>query len=375
VRVLLINHRFLPAEGGTERWTYGLARALVRRGLEVSVLTQEEPGSPSREEMEGIQVNRLALRRVGGYRVPRRYWRTVRSMDHDLLHLSGNRIWCADFLLPVARLLPGPKVVTPHDFYQWVMEPSLRNRLYFQTYLPWALRAFGAYLALTESEAGRITGFGYPSRRVRVVGEGFDARDFAGPVTPLDLRVAHSIDRPYVALYVGGLWPNKRVDRLVEGLAPLRDQVALVVVGRDLPGTAHDLASVRSLAGRLGVELVFLGPLPQPDLVRVYRGADVYVQGSQYEGFGLALLEAMASGCPFVAFEAGAARELARQGGGRVVSNLPDFTEAVRGLLGSEEARRAAGARARKTAEGYDWDQVVSRYLEGYAQALEQAHR
>ncbi|EQD51739.1 translation factor pelota, partial [mine drainage metagenome] len=47
VRVLLINHRFLPAEGGTERWTYGLAQALVKRGHQVSVLTQEEPGSPT----------------------------------------------------------------------------------------------------------------------------------------------------------------------------------------------------------------------------------------------------------------------------------------------------------------------------------------
>lgn len=371
MRVLLINHRFLPAEGGTERWTHGLAQALVKRGHQVSVLTQEEPGSPTEEEMGGVRVQRLALRRVGGFRVPRRYWRTVRSIDYDILHLSGNRIWCADFLLPVARLLPGAKVVTPHDFYQWMMEPSLRNRLYFETYLPRALRAFRGYLALTEAEARRITGFGYPRDRVRVVGEGFDAVSFGRPVAPLDLRASYAIDRPLTALYVGGFWPNKRVDRLVEALTPLRDEVALVVVGRDLPGTAHDLSSVKALANQRGVELLPLGPLPQSELLRVYRGADVYVQGSQYEGFGLALLEAMASGLPFVAFDAGAANELARQGGGRVVSDVPAFTEALRALLGSEGARRGAGARARETAAGFDWDQVVMRYLEGYTQALE----
>ncbi len=370
MRVLLINHRYLPVEGGTERWTYGLAQALRKRGHLVSVLTQEEPGCPAVEELEGVSVHRLALRRMGGYRVPRRYWRVVRSLDYDLLHLSGNRIWCADFLLPVSRLLPGAKVVTPHDFYQWMMEPSGWNRLYFETYLPLALRAFRRYLALTDAEARRITGFGYPADRVRVVGEGFDAQRFRQPVEPLDLRARASIGRPHIALYVGGLWPNKRVDRLVEGLAPLREEVALVVVGRDRPGSAHDLASVRALAERRGVQLVFLGALPPSELLQVYRAADVYVQGSQYEGFGLALLEAMASGLPFVAFEAGAANELARQGGGKVVSSVEGLTEALGAFLASEELRREAGAKARETARGFDWDQVVSRYLGAYKEAL-----
>ncbi len=370
MRVLLINHRYLPVEGGTERWTHGLARALVRRGHPVSVLTQEEPGCPRVEEREGISVHRLALRRFGGYRVPRGYWRAVRSLDYDVLHLSGNRIWCADFLLPVARLLPGAKVVTPHDFYQWMMEPSAGNRLYFESYLPRALRAFRRYLALTEAEARRVTRFGYPSDRVRVVGEGFDASRFGGLVPPADLRAGGAIDRPHIALYVGGLWPNKRVDRLVEALAPLREEVALAVVGRDLPGTAHDLASVKALAGRRGLQVAYLGALSQPDLLGVYRAADVYVQGSQYEGFGLALLEAMASGLPFVAFEAGAAEELARPGGGRVVSSVEGFTQAVRALLASEEVRQRSGARARETAQGFDWDRVVLRYLEAYHEAL-----
>ncbi len=370
MRVLLINHRFFPAEGGTERWTLGLGRALRGRGHSVSVLTQEEPGRPSEEEIEGLQVIRLPLRRVGGFRVPRGYWRRLRGLEYDVLHLSGNRIWCADFLFPVARIFPRARVVTPHDFYQWAMDPSPLNRWYFARYLPRVLRGFQAYLALTRAEAERVVGFGYPRERVHVVGEGFEIDRFPPQGERFDLRGRGLVNRPHVALYVGGLWPNKRVDRLVEALAPLREELSLVVVGQDRPGGPHDRKSVESRARERGLEVAFTGAVPNEQLPGLYRAADVYVQGSQYEGFGISLLEAMASGVPFVAYDTGAARELTQGGGGVVASSPEEFAAAVRAWLSDPDRRAGAARAARATAEEYRWERVVDRYLSVYEEAL-----
>ncbi|MDE1819730.1 MAG: glycosyltransferase family 4 protein [Euryarchaeota archaeon] len=373
MKVLLVNHRFWPADGGTERWTLALARALQGRGHRVSVLTQNEPQAPAEEEVDGIAVRRLPMRQWGQFRVPRAYWRTLRAMDFDLLHMSGNRIWCADFYFPVAQVFDGPQVITPHGFYQWEMDPSPRNRWYFGRYLPQALRAFDLYLALTEHEREQVIGFGYPGSRVRLVGEGIDLKDLTAPVPPLGLREKFGFTRPRIALYVGGLWENKRVDRLVEALAPLRDHVALGVVGKDLPGTRYDRTHVEALAKQRGLEVRFLGYLEHNEVRAALREVDLYVQGSQYEGFGISLLEATASGLPFVAFEAGAARYLAEDGGGRVARSVEEFTSSVREILDRPGLRGQMSDSARRTAKRWDWEVVVDRYLDAYKEAMGRA--
>ena len=372
MKVLLINHRFFPAEGGTERWTLGLARSLVHRGNEVTVLTQQEPGVPPEEVFEGIHVVRLGMRRWGRFRIPAGYWRTLKGLDYDILHLSGNRIWCADFYFPLAPVFDGPQVVTPHDFYQLAMNPSFLNRVYFERYLAGRLKAFDAYLALTDAEADRVTRWGYPLGRMRVVGEGIDRVEFEGHEVSIDkVREKWSLSHPIVALYVGGLWENKRVDRIVRSMEPVKDRMALVIVGRDVPGSMCDREKTTALAGRLGVEVKFLGAgLSRTELLAAYRSADLYVQGSQYEGFGLSVLEAMASGLPFVAFDAGAARRLAQSGGGRVVTTEAEFSRSLRELAADPTLREGMAKQARSEARRWDWDVVVDHYLAVYREVL-----
>lgn len=369
--MLIVNHRFFPAEGGTERWALGLARALKRKGVGVTVLAQSETGTHRVDTVEGIDVVRIPVDRVGGFRIPSRYWRTLRSLDYDLMHMSGNRIWCADFYLPVAGVFGGPQVITPHDFYQLAMNPqSAVNRLYFGWYFPACLRPFQRYLALTAAERDRISRFGYPGGLVDVVGEGIDVSEFQQEQDDADIRTKWGITKPLVALYVGGTWENKRVDRLVRGLSNVKDKVSLLVVGSDVAGSRYDQASITRLAGDLKVEVRFTGQLPRRDIVSVYRGSDVFVLGSQYEGFGISLLEAIASGLPFVSFDVGAARQLAASGAGYAVSGEPEFAERLKGLVDNPSLREEMGTKALMASAEWDWKPVSERYLRSYGEAV-----
>ncbi|MCI4317763.1 MAG: glycosyltransferase, partial [Thermoplasmata archaeon] len=103
MRLLFACHRYYPVPGGSERMVQTLAEALVRRGHSATVVTQGEPGSPVEEELNGVRITRLRVRPFAGIRFPAGYLRFLRRFDADVFHLTGNRIWCADFYFPLAH--------------------------------------------------------------------------------------------------------------------------------------------------------------------------------------------------------------------------------------------------------------------------------
>lgn len=104
----------------------------------------------------------------------------------------------------------------------------------------------------------------------------------------------HGLHRPYY-LTVGSLDPRKGLDRIFNWFTGLqRHDQDLVIVGR--PGRAFTRVDIPSHP-----RIVLLDDVPEERLHALYRGATALVQGSYYEGFGLPVLEALASGCPVIA--------------------------------------------------------------------------
>ncbi len=366
MRVVLACHRYHPVPGGSERIAQLLAEAAARRGDDVTVVTQAEPGVPSAEELNGVDVVRLPMRHVAGVRIPVRYHETLRATRADLFHLHGNRIWCADFYLPFARRYDWPSVGTGHGFYQYEMHRRPWDRLYFERYFPRLLRGLSVYACDTEHERQQLLSWGVPESKLVRIPLGADAGEFAqGGLDPAAYRARLGVAAPHLAVYLGGFFENKRVDRLVEGVAPTQGAWALLALGKDVPGSRYDLAYCRARASALGVELVAPGIVPREEAVAALRAADAVVSGSEYEGFGVALAEGLAAGRPFVAWPAGAAPEMAAHGAGEIVRSSEELATALRRL----ERPEVAAERARRAAlEAHDWTEaaMVRRYLELY---------
>ena len=200
--------------------------------------------------------------------------------------------------------------------------------------------------------------------RVSVAPLGVDDRFFA------DSDAAAADTGPVDLLHVGSTVPRKRIDvllRIVAALAPDVPALRLVRVGDPLTGDQRRLARDLAIADRI----VERAEVDEDALAAIYRRAAIVLQPSDREGFGLPVVEALASGTPVVASDLPALREV---GGGAVAlcppGDVDAWTRQVGELLRERancpsrwRARRDAGrARARQFSWRRFADDVVRVY-------------
>lgn len=362
MEILLTAHRFHPHVGGTELAVERLAENFARKGHAVTVATSMEPGCAAEQERNGYRIRRFEMTRLAGRfrHPPAEYRRFVLGREWDVVHLHGQRIWSTDWLYPFLGRARSPLVFTAHGFYQWHMEHrAVVDDLYYKVVLPRALRHVERVVALTDNERDELVAWGVDAARIVRVPDGFDPDEFRQ--LPAGFRARYSIpqDEPLL-LYVGGFYRNKRVDTLVEVAA--RAGARLVVIGKD-QDPSRGRAHAERLAKELGAKVSFLGSLPREDVLSAYRESDVFLLASDFEGYGLVLLEAMAAGLPFVSTPAGAARDLAIHGSGIVARGVTGLAEAVRSLLADDARRKTMGEQGRAKVGAYTWSRVADEYL------------
>jgi alpha-1,3-rhamnosyl/mannosyltransferase len=244
--------------------------------------------------------------------------------------------------------LPCPAVVTIHDL-SFEREPALmsrKDRLVFKAVVPRAARKAAKVLTVSERTRRDLRElYDVPHERIVVTPNGVDPAFSPGD------GVAHG---DYVLL-VGAVQQRKN---------PLAALAAAESAGLPLvvAGPRKDDALARELEQR-GARV--LGYVDQDELVRLYRGAACLVQPSRYEGFGLPVLEAMASGTPVVAVPEPALQEVA--GDAAVWSEERELADGIRRAVGERERLVAAGL---ERAGRFSWAETARRTLAVYLEVL-----
>ena len=284
------------------------------------------------------QVARMALS------VPRLLRRLRPALAHFVHALP---LWC-----------PCPAVVTIQDL-SFERDPSVmgtRDRLIFRAAVPRAARRAAHVLAISElTKRDLVELYGIPEQKITVTPLAAD---------PVFRPEGPSPEGEPYALFVGALQPRKDATTAIEALSLVDGAPRLVLVGPDKGGRAEAEAT----AARLGVAVELRGHVPQDELAALYRGAACLVFPSRYEGFGLPMLEAMASGTPVVATTAGALPEVA---GEAAILVEPGDSVALAGgieraLADHERLREAGLARVAR----YSWAETARVTLEVYRELL-----
>jgi glycosyltransferase involved in cell wall biosynthesis len=184
------------------------------------------------------------------------------------------------------------------------------------------------------------------------------------------------IDEPYV-LYVGVLENAKNVDRLVEGffrMSPvIRGSTCLYLVGRK--GNGYPLiAKLIEDFGMLSQIKVF-GYVDNQDLDKLYRSATVFAYLSEYEGFGLPLLEAMRYGLPVLTSNKSCLPEVAGIGALIVETDIHSISVGLEQLLSNETLRKELSAKGLLRAAEFNWEETARKTQEIYLRASDSVSR
>jgi glycosyltransferase 2 family protein len=185
----------------------------------------------------------------------------------------------------------------------------------------------------------------------------------------------YPIRRPYVLL-TNRHYPQKRFDLAIRALQEVRQshpKVQLVIPG---PATSHT-ASLHALATELKLDdaVIFLGPITEDELNRLYEGAAVYVYPAPEEDFGMGVIESMAKGVPVVAWNQAGPTVTVGPGTGHLAEPLEvdDYAAGITALLDDPAANQATGERAFEWARRFDWERHLDK-LESAVMEVARSH-
>jgi glycosyltransferase involved in cell wall biosynthesis len=268
----------------------------------------------------------------------------------------------------------GKSVVTLHDVIPlalpWAFPP--RHRWVLTAALARVRRQADLVIVPSAAAAEDVVRYlNMDRQRITVIPMGCDARfqPMVNAARLVQLRRRYALPERYV-LFVGTLEPRKNIALLLEAFSRLlaerpQDDIQLVVAGGKGWGDGRLIATMEALNIRRRV--IFTGFVEDDDLPDLYRGAQMFVYPSLYEGFGLPVLEAMACGTPVITSNRSSLPEVVGDAALLIDPTRPDDLAAAMSAIMSngalhEELRGKGLARAKE----FTWEAVAHKTMDVY---------
>lgn len=384
-KVLMTASTLPRYEGDTEpRFVLDLAVEMNKK-YDVTVLAPMDPSAKMHEVLDGVKIERyhyfpihkwetlcypgaiaprVKEKKIRLFLVPclfmglHRYLRK-HVREYDMVH--------AHWLIPQGMVQAGfntPYLVTGHggDVTSLNMSPIKRRKKK-------SIRKAKHVTVVSEYLKEYVKSWGEPAD-IDVLPMGCDLTLFS-PENKKD-NLFEQGDKK-VILFVGRLAEKKGVTYLIEAMKQIDDAI-LVIVGK---GPLAEC--LREQAGEQGDKIRFLGPKTHDELAELYASADVFAMPSvtasdgDQEGFGLVILEAMASGIPVVGYNSGGIGQIITSGDNGLLSEERDVDGLATNLqkvLRDESIRREIVAKGFETAEIYSYANIGEKYSKIYDKVM-----
>jgi alpha-1,3-mannosyltransferase len=361
LKIVHIVRQFHPGIGGLEDFVANLGREQVRNGYDVRVITCDRLFSrpqarlPKHDKLDGISISRLPF--YGSSRYPIVPALLGEIGDAQIVHVHA--IDSFFDVLALTRLFHRkPLVATLHGGFFHTQKNARLKSIWFQGPTRLAALAYDALVGCSVSDSQRFAQIA--GARVTTIENGVDLAKFGGTASPTLVKSMVTIGR---------FSNNKRLDRLIAAMADLVRRDAawhLHIVGTSSDLTAADLEAACASAG-VAQNVTIHAELTDSDIARIIGRSSFFLSASEFEGFGIALIEALSAGLipvvhPNASFKTLAARHSA--------IHLADFANPSAVADEVEATWRNQGAVIETDLSSYAWSTVAARYDMVYAGLL-----
>ena len=383
LRVCFVTKMYPPRTGGGATYAYELANALGELGHEVDVYTQSVPGEDDDVSTHpNVTVTRITKARplvvfsTLYFSIACRF--QIDFDEYDVIHGT---------LMPASTIALGPRLLdeadaplvltshgTSYDEARSVDPQSPPDYLFKYVFHPINV----ALDAVAGRFADHIIGVSDHTREqlrdlyrfdpddLTTVPPGIDADRFR----PTDeVHPAVDTDRESI-LVLSRLDPRKGIDKAIRAFAQLDRPGAELLIA----GTGRLEESLRELAAELGVsdDVRFLGFVPDEELPELYSSVDLFVLPSEYEGFGIVFMEAMACETPVIGTEVGGVPTAVDDGEtGYLVpkDGIGELAARMDKLLGEPGEYERMAQESRTWAVDHDWTAIAERVSGVYGES------
>lgn len=367
---------------GSGQYTRQLVYHLNRfvSDLDITLVYPQIPGGSEPETVPpSVHVKTVSVRpgNIGKVLFEQRHFpRACREIGADIAHVP---YWGGPLQSPI------PLVVTVHDLTTMLV-PEYRRPLPTRLYN--ALVTTSAQSAnhiITDSLASKqdiMQHLGIPDEKITHIYLAVGPDYKPGDNSLVDMAVLKKYDLPdFYILYLGGYELHKNVMSLLYAWSyvgqALGDDYPLILAGRK-PQKVNDIyPDYDNYIKRLGIDdyVKWIGFVDEEDKPVLYRNAETFVFPSRYEGFGLPVLEALASGVPVVTTNASSVPEVVGDAGFTVD---PDAEREMAGAIIASVIQENLAADLRKKAEDqaakFSWEKTATETVVVYDRVLREVN-
>ncbi|MFN4133800.1 MAG: glycosyltransferase family 4 protein [Candidatus Hadarchaeales archaeon] len=367
MRILLGSDFFYPVlPGGGERRMYEIGKRLAR-DHEVHVITRKIGNLPSFEEHENMCIHRVYT--------PRKRADLLKFMDGlsymgvgflKTIGLGRFDVYAPQHFFPIpplwmgAKIYSSPVVVTIHDVFftkEWIENYGWGGYAMMAFEKASLTLPYSKIVAVSNSTKEKLIGAGVPPEDIEVIPNGVDLAFFNG--------IKAEKSKKLRVIYVGRLIDYKHLDDLLLAFSKLKVDCELYLVG-----VGHEKERLEKMANALGIskKVIFTGFVSDEDKVRLLKSSHIFVLPSTVEGFGIAVVEAMAAGTPTICTDIPAMREVTETGKAGLLfhpRDVEELAEKLERLVSDEKLRRKLSEIGYKNvAKNYSWDKIAKRMEE-----------
>jgi alpha-1,3-mannosyltransferase len=362
MKILHVVRQFFPMIGGLENYVYHLAIQQIKQGHNVAVVSLDKNFLTDEKLSQNDSVNGLTIIRVpysGSKRYPIAPAVLMQLKSYEVVNVHAVDFF-ADFLA-VTRIFHGKKMVlTTHGGFFHTDRNRALKKIYFNSITRLTIKAYDSVIACSEND---LKVFSKITEKVNKIDNGVNVTSY--------LNTPKKRNRGEL-LYVGRIDVHKRVDRLIETTALLLKRgydIKLNILG---PDWNNLLPGLENLSNDLGIrdKVYFRGAVNDNELTEAQSSADIFVSASEYEGFGISAVEAMASGSICVLNDIESFRNLLEKKSFGKVTDFKDTSKAADAIAGylnyDDKLYEAASIAARTFSRQFDWENVAMEITKAY---------